>query len=138
MTTFESNIKTINAPAETVFGVVGDLRNIAGNLDKVPEDKLKVTRIEQDAVYFSMELAGEIGLKIIERDPFKTIKFETVNSPVQMNLWIQLKEVAELDTRLKITVKSDLNPVVKVVLSKPIEEFLNKLADAIASYKFDV
>jgi carbon monoxide dehydrogenase subunit G len=138
MTTFESNIKTINAPAETIFGVVGDLRNIAGHLDKIPEEKLKVTKIEAEAVYFNVELAGEIGLKIIDKEPFTTIKFETVNSPVQMNLWVQLKEIAPADTRLKITVKSDLNPVVKVMLAKPIEEFLNKLADAIAQYNYTV
>lgn len=136
MTKFESEIKTIKAPQEKIFEVLSDLRNISNHLDQVPEEQLKVERIEEDAVFFKVEMAGEIGLRIIEKEPFKTIKFESVQSPIQFNLWIQLKEVAESDTKMKLTLKADLNVMIKAMVSKPIKGFLDKLTDAIASYNY--
>ena len=136
MTKFESDIKTIKAPQKKIFEVLSDLRNISNHLDKVPEEQLKVERIEEDAVFFKVEMAGEIGIKIIDKEPSKTIKFESVKSPIQFNLWIQLKDVAENETKLKLTLKADLNVMIKAMVSKPIKGFLDKLTDAITSYDY--
>jgi hypothetical protein len=136
MVKFESEIKTITAPQKQAFGVLSDLTNIQKHLDKLPEDQVKLDRVEQDAVFFNVENAGIIGLRIIDTEPFKTIKFESVSSPVTFNLWIQLKEVEENDTKVKLTLKAEMSKVVKMMIGKHIKTFLDRLADAIAVYDF--
>ncbi|MFB6320324.1 SRPBCC family protein [Saccharicrinis sp. FJH54] len=137
MVKFESEIKTITAPQEQAFGVLSDLTNIKKHLDRLPEDQIQLDRIEEDAVFFKVENAGVLGLRIIDKEPFKTIKFESVSSPVAFNLWIQLKEVGENDTKVKLTLKAEMSSVVKMMIGKHIKTFLDKLSDAIATYDFN-
>ena len=44
-------------------------------------------------------------------------------------MWIQLKESAEDETKLKLTVKADLNVFIKPMVSKPLQEGLDKIAE---------
>ena len=50
---------------------------------------------------------------------------------------VQLKQVAEDDTRIKLTIKADLNPMMKMMVSKHVKKFLNMLGDAIAGYHYN-
>lgn len=79
---------------------------------------------------------GKIRFEIVEREPNKTIKFTTTNSPVPLFLWIQLKQVEEADTRLKMTIRADLNPFIKPMVSKPLQDALDKISTVIASLPY--
>jgi len=56
--------------------------------------------------------------------------------PFNFFLWIQLKEAGENDTRMKLTIKADMNPMVKMMASKPVKKFLETLADGIAAHQY--
>jgi carbon monoxide dehydrogenase subunit G len=45
--------------------------------------------------------------------------------------------VAENDTRVKLTLEADLNPMVQMMAKKPLKEFLDKLIDQLEKYNFD-
>ncbi len=132
MTTFESDIKKATFPDEKIFTFISDFNNF-GHL--IPQDKVKDWQSTEDTCKFSVEGIGEAGLKIIDKEPFKTVKY-TADGKVPFNfyLWIQLKQVAENDTRIKLTIKADLNPMMKMMVSKHVKKFLNMLGDAIAAY----
>ena len=133
MTTYESDIKSISSSAEVVFGILSDLRNLQKFQDH-PQlaDKFKDMEFDADKCAFSVEGFGKIGLKIIEREAFKTIKFESENAPVSVNLWIQLKEIDSNDTRLKLTLKAELPSMIKMMVDKKIKEGINMVADALS------
>ena len=137
-TTFESAVKTINADEKKVFDFLSDLRNAEKLKDKLPQDKVKNIQLDHDSVSFSVNPVGDVSLRIIEREPFKTIKFSADKSPIDFFLWIQLKQTVENDTKLKITLKADLNPMIKMMASKPLEQFINMLADALATLDYDI
>jgi len=133
MTTYESDIKTISSSEEMVFGILSDLNN----LEKLTEnpslnDKLKNVKFDADSCSFEVEGIGTVGFRIIEREPFKTIKFESEHAPVHVNVWIQLKQVAENDTRMKLTLKADIPTMIKMMVDKKLKEGINAIADAIA------
>ena len=76
MTTYESEIKTISSSEEMVFGILSDLKN----LEKIAQnpslkDKVKNLEFDTDSCSFSVEGFGTVGFRIIEREPFKTIKY---------------------------------------------------------------
>jgi carbon monoxide dehydrogenase subunit G len=80
---------------------------------------------------------GKISLKIIEREEPKTIKFETLQSPMPFNLWIQLLPVTESSSKMKLTIKADMNPFLKMMVAKPLQEGIEKIADMLAMAKYE-
>ncbi|MDP4271336.1 MAG: SRPBCC family protein [Bacteroidota bacterium] len=136
MTKFESEIKTIYRDSATIFNKLSDLSNLEQIKDQIPQDKLKDVEFDSDSLRFSVDPVGKIGLRIIEREPHKTIKFKSEKAPIDFFVWIQLKEVGENDTKLKITLQAELNIFIKGMVSKPLQEAVNKLADMISSFPF--
>ena len=147
--TFESNIKQIPHKQESVFNTLSDLNNLQVLKDRfeqvkdqIPEDKrkemekLKDLRFDSDSITINAPMVGDLKMRIIDRDFPKTIKFETTNSPVPLFLWIQLKQVAPEDTKMKMTIKADLNPFIKPMVSKPLQDALDKIAVVIASLPY--
>ncbi|MDD3079291.1 MAG: SRPBCC family protein [Paludibacter sp.] len=133
MTTYESDIKTISSSEEMVFGVLSDLNNLQ-KISNNPEinNKIKDLKFETDSVCFSIDGFGRVGFRIIEREPFKTIKLESENTPIHINGWIQLKQVSTNDTHMKLTLKADLPMMVKMMVDKKLKEGINAIADVIA------
>jgi len=133
MTTYESDIKTISSNEEVVFGILSDLNNLQ-KLQENPAlaDKVKDIQFDTDSCSFAVEGFGKVGFRIIEREPFQTIKLASENAPVQVNVWIQLKQVAENDTRLKLTLKAELPTMIKMMVDKKLKEGINVIADMLA------
>lgn len=103
----------------------------------IPADKIEDFSFDRDSCSFSVKPVGQIKFSIVDREPAKTIKFEADKSPVQLNFWIQLKQVDERDTRMKLTLKADLNPFLKPMLSKPLQDGINKIADFLAAVQYE-
>ncbi len=137
MTKFESSIRQIDYPQEKVYAMLSDLSNISRVADKLPEDKLKDLEFDTDSVSISVAPVGRIKMNIIEREEPKCIKFETEQSPVPFNLWIQMLPVTETSSKMKLTIKADLNPFIKGMVSKPLSEGLEKIADMLAAIQYE-
>lgn len=135
MTKYQSETKTISSSEEVVFGILSDLNNIGKlkNNDSF-SGKLKILEYDRDNCLLEVEGIGKVGFRIIEREAFKTIKFESFQLPVEMNAWIQLKEMAENDTKMKLTLAAELPSMVKIMLNKKLEQGINMLADFFESY----
>ena len=112
MTEFVSEVKTIPFNEDRIFNMLSDLSNLGKVQDRIPQDKIQDFEFDKDSCSFSVAPVGKITFQIVEREPNKTIKFTTTNSPVPLFLWIQLKQVEENDTRMKITVRAELNPFI--------------------------
>lgn len=136
MTEYVSEIKSIAAAQSIVYAKLSDLSNLNSLAEKMPEDKIKLVGVDRDSCTLSVNPVGQLSLKIIERQPDGLVKFEAENSPVPFNVWIQLKEAAPEDTRMKITLRAELNMFVKPMLDKPLRDGVDKLAMILASLKY--
>ena len=133
MSTYESDIKTISSSEEMVFGILSDLNNlnrIAENPDL--NDKVKDLQYDADSCSFGVEGYGRIGFRVVEREAFKTIKLESENSPVHIDIWIHLKQVADNDTKMKLTLKAELPAMIKMMLDNKLKAGINSVADVLA------
>ena len=134
---FESSIKPIPYPQQAVYDNISDLRNLEKVKDRVPEDKVSDFTFDEDTVGINIQPVGELKLRIIEREEPKCVKFETVQSPVPFNVWIQVLPVDEQNSKMKVTVKAELNPFIKSMVEKPLQEAVEKIADALALVKYE-
>ena len=132
MTKFESSIKYIQSSQEAVYGKLSDLNNLEQVKDCLPEDKVKNLSFDADSLTVEVSPVGKITLQIVEKEPCKCIKFGTVTSPLPFNLWIQLLPVADNECKMKLTIGMDLNPFMKAMVQKPLQEGVEKMADALA------
>ena len=136
MTKFESSVKVIPYGQERVYNKLADLSNLEAIKDRLPEDKVKDISFDTDTLSFSVAPVGQLTLKIIDREPDKCIKFETVNSPLPFNMWIQIAPVAVEECKLKITIGMELNPFMKTMVQKPLQEGLEKMADLLSMINY--
>jgi hypothetical protein len=137
MTEFTSEVKTIPFPNEKVYAVLSDMSNLEKLKDQIPEDKITGFTFDSDSCSFSVNPVGPVRFSIIEREPPKTVKLIADQSPVEITLWIQLKETQENETKMKLTVRANLNFFLKPLLSKPLQDGINKVADALATIPYN-
>jgi hypothetical protein len=102
----------------------------------VPADKLQGLSFTNDSITMSSPM-GDVTMQIVNREPIKTIKFETVKSPVPFNFWIQLLPVTESSCKMKLTVKAELNPFIKGMVEKPLRQAIEKIADVLESIHYE-
>ena len=136
MSKFESSIKQINYPVEAVYRNISDLTNLERVRDRVPEDKLKDFQFDSDAVQVSVDRVGGIKLHIIEREENKCVKFEAEQSPLPFNLWIQVLPVTAETSKMKVTVKADIPFMLKGMVAGPLQDGVEKIADALSQIPF--
>ena len=133
---FESSVKQIPYSQQAVYNNISDLRNLEKVRDRVPEDKVQDFSFDQDTVSLNVAPVGELKLRICDREEPKCIKFETVQSPVPFNVWVQVLPVDENSSKMKVTVKAELNPFIKSMVEKPLQEGVEKIADALAQVHY--
>ena len=134
---FESNVKHVPYTQERVYNKLSDLNNLEGvreRLDMV-KDKLdgKLEDMSFDRDSITLKVQGiSLTLRIIEREPLKCIKFEGDKSPIPLNLWIQILPVTQEEAKMKVTIRAEVNMFMKAMVSKPLQEGVEKLADMLA------
>lgn len=136
MTKFESSIKLIPYPVENVYRNISDLSNLERVRDRIPEDKLQDFQFDSDSVQVSVDPVGTIKLRIIEREENKCVKFETEQSPLPFNLWIQVLPVSASESKMKVTVKADIPFMLKGMIAGPLQDGVEKTADALSQIPY--
>jgi carbon monoxide dehydrogenase subunit G len=136
MSEFVSSVKVIPHNDECIFAMLSDLSNLERIRERIPQDKIKDFTFDRDSCHVCIEPVGSIRLRIVEREPNRTIKFASTQSPVPFFLWIQLKQVAGNDTRMKLTVRAELNAFVQSMVSRPLQEGMEKMADILANLPY--
>ncbi len=137
MSQFESSVKQVAYPQEKVYQMLSDLSNLDRVKDRLPEDRFKDMSFDRDSVSITMNPVGTITLSIVEREEPKCVKFEATQSLIPFNLWIQMLPVTDTTSKLKCTIKAELNPFIKPMVSGPLQDALDKMADALAMIPYE-
>lgn len=134
---YESSVREIPHAQETVYQSLSDLRNLERIKERMPEEKVQGMEFDQDTMAVSMPPVGRIALRIIEREEPKCIKFETEQSPLDFNLWIQLLPVTEQSCKMRLTLKADLNPLIRGMVGGKLQEAIDKIAEMLAAIPYE-
>ena len=130
MTQFESGVKYVPYSQERVYNKLSDLSNLESVRDKLA-DKVQGLEFDSDTMSFTVQ-GISITFRIIEREPYKTIKFESEKSPVPMNLWVQILPVEAEQAKLKVTIRAEVSMFMRPMVSKPLQDGVDKLAEMLS------
>lgn len=150
MTTFESSIRQIPFSQQNVYEKLSDLNNLqklkeryAMMKDTMPEEarkqaeKIQDLEFDQDSLSVNVPPVGSIKLRVVNREEPKCIKFETEQSPIPFNFWIQLLPVTSTTCKMKLTIKAELNIFIKQMVKKPLQEGIEKIADVLQMIQYN-
>jgi hypothetical protein len=137
MVKFESEVKHVPYSQERVYTKLADLNNLASVRERLDllkdklEGKLEDMSFDQDSL--TLKVQGiSLTLRIVEREPMKCIKFEGDKTPIPLNLWIQILPVTDVEAKMRVTIGAEVNMFMKAMVSKPLKEGVDKLADMLA------
>ncbi len=134
---YESKIQSAAASAEQIYRVLSNLNNLNRVKDLIPQDKVQELEISEDCVRMKVDGLGQkIAIRIVDKIENDTIKFGAENIPIEMNFWIQLKEVTPTDTRIKLTLKADLPMMFKMMLDKKLQNGIDQAAEMLAKFPY--
>ena len=135
MTTIESSIREIPYPQQAVYDLLSDLGNIDKVKDRIPQDKVENLSFDHDNISIKTQM-GSVKLVIVNHEAPKEIKFETAESPLPFNFWIQVLPVTETTSKMKLTIKADINPFMASMVKKPLQQGIEKIADTLQNIKY--
>lgn len=157
MAKYESAIKMIpQATAEQVYRALGNLEtfrpileNAANNpmvkqkLEEAGQDpaqleKLKEVELTNDSIAFPVPMIGKLTLQIIDREENKCVKFQAADAPIDANLWIQVLPVSAGGSKMKVTLKAELNMMMKMMIGSKLEQGVDKMADMLATLPYQM
>lgn len=139
METYESNIVQVQASAMQIFDKLSNLENLKPLLANLPPEatqKVKDITVTADTCSFNVENFGQMGFKIIEREPHKTIKFTGDATPVEVYLWIQLVEKEAYNTKMKVTLKADVPFMLKMMVGSKLKDGVNQIATILSKIPY--
>ena len=136
MTKFESSIKQIPYPVEDVYRNISDLSNLERVRDRIPEDKVQDFAFDSDSVSVSVAPVGQLKMRICEREENKCVKFEAVQSPLPFHVWVQVLPVTAETSKMKVTVQVDIPFMLKGMVSGPLQDGVEKIADALSQIPY--
>lgn len=134
MNTYESKQKQLFVSQIEAYNKLSDLKNIEPYVSSIKQQfQDKIQDISIDSNYISLSVENiNVVFKIIDREEYKTIKFAVDNIPLSANMWIQLKEISEMETRMKLTIKADIPFFLKPMVGDKLEKGIDEIANAIA------
>jgi len=145
-----SEVKLINYPIDKVYGKLSNLKNLETLVDpeklkqvkdkvpNAPDIKFENFEATEDECSFSIKPIGKVGIRVVERDINKLVKLQGGESlPISFNCWLQLLPVDDANCKLRLTLHAEMNPMIKMMVNKPIKEGVDKIAEALTKIQFE-
>lgn len=129
MEKYESKQQRILKPAAMVYSIASDFSNFTPIL----QDKVDDWQADADTCSFKAK-GFPVRLRIVERIENELVKIEGEDgSPVDFTFWMQLKEVSECDTRMRIVLHARLNMMMKMMIGGKLQQAVDQIAEQIAT-----
>lgn len=127
---YESKQQQIFKPAARIFPFISRFDMLTPAL----QDKVEEWSATEDTCSFKVK-GFTVALRIVERVENKHIKIagdDGVGIPIDFSFWIQLHEVSECDTRIRMVLHAELNMMMRMMVGSKIQGGLDKAVEGLA------
>lgn len=156
MTRYTSQDKTVHSPVSAIYARLSDLSNLealrarlddpavqaqlAAHADSEQQQRareaLAKMQFTPDTLTADVPPVGAVTLAIVERQADKCVKYQTTTSPVPVTLWVQMLPAADGTSRMRVSADIDLNPFLKMMVGKKLEQGIDRLADILSAIPY--
>jgi len=131
----ESKIGKSASSDQQIYAFISNFHNFK---DLLPADKVSGWESSEEKCSFQVDPLGRTGLMIVEKNPYSLVKMSSDPefSSYQFLIWIQLKKVADDDTRIKITIEPLVNKMMLPMLKIPLKKLADGIIDKMENFDF--
>ena len=127
---YESKQQQILKPASRIFPLISRF----DMLNPALQDKVEEWTATEDRCSFKVK-GFNVALMIEERVENKHVKITGDPSsgvPIDFSFWIQLHEVSDNDTRIRMVLHAELNMMMRMMIGSKIQGGLDKAVEGLA------
>ena len=125
MSHFESRTGILSCTAEEAFRFVTDIRNFERF---VPRRTVTNWRAEKESCSFSVPMAGKVKVRLAGSQEYSRVIFNgDALKENDFTLFLDISDKNYSKTEVKVSLAADLNPMIKVMASAPVNQFLEML-----------
>lgn len=131
MAKFESEQVLLQADAQKVYHFLGDFRNFEGLLP----DQVSNWQADESSCSFTIQGVASLSMCISEKTPYTNIHIVSCGkNPVQYTLDCFLREEEPGRCFAQLEFDAALNPFMKAVASRPLQNFVSLLAEKLQAH----
>ena len=129
MEKYESKQQQINHPASLIFPIISRMDLMTPAI----QDKVEEWEATEDSCSFKVK-GMKVALRLAEKVENKHIKVVGDGGTVPMDFafWIQLHQVSEGDTRIRLVLHAELNMMMRMMIGSKIQGGLDKAVEGLA------
>lgn len=119
--------------AEEIFAFVTDIRNFARF---IPVGIISNWIAEKETCSFSVSMLGKVSVRLAEKERYTKVVFS--GDALKKNdflLTLNIKDNVTDHAEVMILLSAELNPMMKMMAGKPIEQFLERLINEMESFR---
>jgi carbon monoxide dehydrogenase subunit G len=132
MTRIESKEVSVGAPVSECFEFLLDMNNYELLL---PQDKISHWQSDEKQCSFKIQNTYKLTLVYDSNTHNSQVLVKSgADSPFKFNLFINLEEV-ESGTKAQMVCDADINPFLKMMVQKPLNNLFNYMAERLAKVK---
>ncbi|PCI09437.1 MAG: orotate phosphoribosyltransferase [Flavobacteriaceae bacterium] len=124
----ETQKVTVQKSSKDIFEFLTKLDNFEGLM---PESKEKF-EVDGDSFIFGLKGMPEIRLVLKEKVEYSKIVLAAASSKLAFTLTLDINEVDENSSENQLFFNGDFNPMMAMMIKKPLQSFINTLSENMA------
>jgi hypothetical protein len=130
---FESRIGKLTCNAKEVFTFVTDIRNFERF---IPQETIINWQAQRESCSFSVSMLGTVSLRLAEKEVCKKVIYNgDALKRNDFSLVLHISGIGKNPAEVKVIMNADLNPMMKMMATKPIGQFLEMLINEMESFR---
>jgi carbon monoxide dehydrogenase subunit G len=133
LSTFESRTGKLTCTPSEVFDFVTDIRNFK---QFIPDGTINDLQIEKESCSFNISPLGNVKLNLSQKEAYSKVVFNgSVLQSNDFSMIMNIKGNAIGKAEVHIKLAARLNPVLKMMVAKPVVTFLERMINEMERFR---
>jgi carbon monoxide dehydrogenase subunit G len=129
---FESRTGRVSCSSRKAFDFMADLRNFTRF---IPANEIRDLVIDSDSCSFQADMLGTVKIHISEKEcPRKIVYSGTMPYVNDFSMSVDIREIQEGISEVKLFVRAELNPFLKMMAAESINRVLGTIIDEMEKF----
>jgi hypothetical protein len=130
---FESRSGTLNCTAQECFTFATDIRHFERF---IPKGTISNWQADKESCSFSVSMLGTVSVRLSKKEMYTSVVFngDALNKN-DFELVLHITDNNDKPAEVKISLKAELNPMMKMIAVKPIGQFLEMLISEMEKFR---
>lgn len=127
----ESPKVNVDKSQEDIYNFITNLNNFEGLMP----DTIEKFEVDGDSFIFGLKGMPEIRLVLQEKNEFDKVVLGAASSKLTFTLTVDIAKVSETSSAVQLLFTGDFNPMMAMMVKKPLQKFIDTLSGNLLKLK---